>query len=263
MPLFSPVVEYMTPDPVTVRVGDPLTDAAVLMDSMHFRHLPVVREGVVVGVVTIDSVIEEALRARGLPSAVTVERVRLAPPVWLEPNSRIVDAARLMASSGVDVVLVGSQGSLRGILTSRDVLRALVGEDVGLPAGRLMDEGIPTASPGSTVRTALEQMAWSGYRHVLVTSAEGVVLGVFSVRDGLSMIVSRGSAALDASLAEAVTGHVYAIDPGAPGSEVVQAMAERDIGVLPVVAAGRLLGAVTEWGLVKLVASRLGGGGTS
>ncbi len=262
MPLFSPIVEYMTPDPVTIRAEEPLTDAAIIMDSMHFRHLPVIRRGVVVGVVTVDSVIEEVLRAGGLPSAVRVERARLAPPVWLEPNSRIADAAWVMVSKGVDVVLVGSQGSLRGILTSRDILRALVGEDVESPAGRIMDEGIPTASPATTVRTALEQMTWSGYRHVLLTSPEGVVLGVFSSRDGLSMILARGSDALNARLVEAVTGHVYAVDPGAPGSEVVQAMAERDIGVLPVVAAGKLLGAVTEWGLLKLAASRREGGGT-
>ncbi len=262
MPLFSPVAEYMTLDPVTVRAGDPLTDAAVLMDSMHFRHIPVVRAGEVIGVVTVDSVLEEALRAGDLPSAVPAGRARLAPPVWVEPNARVADAARLMASSGVDVVLVGSGGGLRGILTSRDVLRALVGESLDLPAGKLMDEEVPTAPPESTVRAALEQMTWSGYRHVLVTSAEGVVMGVFSARDGLSMLVSRGGVALGEQLASAVTGHVYAVDSGAPGREVVQAMAERDIGVLPVVSAGKLLGAVTEWGLVRLVASRLEGGGT-
>lgn len=263
MPLFSPVSEYMTRDPVTVRSRDPVSDAAILMDSMHFRHLPVVGEGGVVGVATIDLVVGEALASGGLVPATPIGRARLAPAVWVEPGARVWEAARLMASRGVDAVLVGSQGSLRGILTGRDVLRALVGETLGLPAASLMDPGIPTASPEARVRSALEQMAWSGYRHVVVTGRGGVALGVFSVRDGLSLLLSRGPQSLEASLSESIAGHVYAVDPGASGEEAVEAMAERDIGVLPVVAAGRLLGAVTEWGLVRLAASRRLGGGTS
>ena len=257
MPLSSPVAEYMTRRPVTVSAGAPLAEAAVLMDSLHVRHLPVVGGGRVLGMLTVEVVVAEALRAGGLPSQVPAWRARLHEAAQAAPTDSMAKAASLMASTGVDAVLVGV---LEGIVTGRDVVRAMVGEDPGAPAARLADAGVPRAEPGATVRAALEQMLRDGYRHVVVVEGDYVV-GVFSVRDGLSVIASEGGGGLSHRLSEVITGHVYSVDPGAPGWEVIEAMAERDVGILPVVYQGRLVGAVTEWGLVRLAASRRPPGG--
>ncbi len=48
-----PVTEWMTPDPVTVDRGTAANDALKTMLDGGFRHLPVVEEGTVVGIVSM------------------------------------------------------------------------------------------------------------------------------------------------------------------------------------------------------------------
>ena len=59
------VKEVMTPDPVTVKLEDPIEACTGLMASRNFRHLPVVNAGAVVGVISIGDVVKESIRQMG------------------------------------------------------------------------------------------------------------------------------------------------------------------------------------------------------
>jgi CBS domain-containing protein len=48
-----PIAEYMTPRPETVRDSDTLAFALHKMDSGGYRHLPVLRDGKLVGIVSV------------------------------------------------------------------------------------------------------------------------------------------------------------------------------------------------------------------
>jgi CBS domain-containing protein len=56
------VKEVMTPDPVTVKLEDPIEACAGLIASRNFRHLPVVEAGAVVGVISIGDVVKDSIR---------------------------------------------------------------------------------------------------------------------------------------------------------------------------------------------------------
>lgn len=49
----TPVSEVMVADPDTVDAATPVTEALRMMDEFHYWHLPVVRDGAVIGVVSI------------------------------------------------------------------------------------------------------------------------------------------------------------------------------------------------------------------
>jgi len=51
------VSEIMTPDPVTVSPSDSVDSCMGLMTDNRFRHLPVVEEGVLLGVISIGDVV--------------------------------------------------------------------------------------------------------------------------------------------------------------------------------------------------------------
>jgi CBS domain-containing protein len=55
----------MTFDPMTVKLADPVEACMGLMASRNFRHLPVVEEGVVIGVVSIGDVVKDNIRQMG------------------------------------------------------------------------------------------------------------------------------------------------------------------------------------------------------
>ncbi len=55
------VSEIMTPDPVTVSPTDSVTDCMQLMTDRRIRHLPVVDEGSLVGVISIGDVVRHVI----------------------------------------------------------------------------------------------------------------------------------------------------------------------------------------------------------
>jgi CBS domain-containing protein len=61
----TPVRDVMTPDPMTVRLADPLEACMGLMANRGFRHLPVLEGGRVVGVISIGDVVKDHIRQMG------------------------------------------------------------------------------------------------------------------------------------------------------------------------------------------------------
>ena len=61
----TPVAEIMTPNPMTVKPEDPLEACMGLMASKGFRHLPVLDNGRVVGLVSIGDIVKDLIRQLG------------------------------------------------------------------------------------------------------------------------------------------------------------------------------------------------------
>jgi CBS domain-containing protein len=57
-PVITPVSDYMTPAPEVLRPDNELADAAHRMLELGIRHLPVVRSGLVVGVLSIRDILD-------------------------------------------------------------------------------------------------------------------------------------------------------------------------------------------------------------
>ena len=59
------VSQMMTRDPMTVKLADPLEACMGLMAAKGFRHLPVLEQGRVVGVISIGDVVKDVIREMG------------------------------------------------------------------------------------------------------------------------------------------------------------------------------------------------------
>jgi CBS domain-containing protein len=59
------VKDVMTPNPMTVQPADSLEACMGLMASRNFRHLPVMDEGRLVGVISIGDVVKDHIRLMG------------------------------------------------------------------------------------------------------------------------------------------------------------------------------------------------------
>ncbi|MGE0766478.1 MAG: CBS domain-containing protein [Hyphomicrobiaceae bacterium] len=114
-------------------------------------------------------------------------------PIVLASDSTMLEACRLMADHAVGSILVVDKGnSLVGILTGRDVVRALA---LGLDAGRtllgqVMTRDPATITPDKTAIDALRMMWDGGYRHLPVVDG-GRVLGVLSRGDFKGVEIDR------------------------------------------------------------------------
>jgi CBS domain-containing protein len=99
-----------------------------------------------------------------------------------EQETALVDAARAMTERRVGAVLIVSGGRLTGILTERDVLRAVASGDVGGDVGAWMTRGPETVDADESTEQAGVVMIHGGFRHLPVLD-DGAPVGMVSIRD--------------------------------------------------------------------------------
>jgi CBS domain-containing protein len=121
---------------VTVSAGDTLSTVEDIMTLGGVRHMPVVRGGVLVGVVSERDLLRASLsnltgfrqvERRAFLQVVEITRVMSAPPVVISPDAEIERAARLLAEKRIGCLPVVEEGKLVGLLTETDVLRCIAG----------------------------------------------------------------------------------------------------------------------------------------
>ena len=101
-----------------------------------------------------------------------------------EPESTVGDAATLMGERAVGSVLICEDDQLLGILTERDIVRALSSaHDAPMrPVIEWMTKDPVRVGPDTSVREALRVMVDGGFRHLPVVEGEKAV-GMISIRD--------------------------------------------------------------------------------
>lgn len=117
----------------------------------------------------------------------TVREIMSKDLVTIDPSATLLEAARLMSARNAGSVLVLDGGSLVGILTERDMLRALAesarADNARVSAVSMWMTADPTTiGPEAPVGDALNQMIFGGFRHLPVVES-GAVMGVVSMRD--------------------------------------------------------------------------------
>ncbi|HEY4606023.1 MAG TPA: CBS domain-containing protein [Acidimicrobiia bacterium] len=106
--------------------------------------------------------------------------------IWVSPDATLRQAAEQMISTSVGSVAVEVDGALEGILTERDILRAVT-EDADMDRDLVrswMTEYPDSFTPDMDVEEAANWMLATGFRHLPVVDGN-VVLGVISIKDVL------------------------------------------------------------------------------
>lgn len=139
------VRDLMTTPPTTVSPEMPVLEAQALMAKGRFRHLLVVEDGRLAGVIT-DRDIRLNLPSQAtslsvwelnyLLARLTVGAVMTKTVVMVEPAREAVDAARLMLEHKIGSLAVTDGDQLVGIVTESDFLRAFVLLAQPAPAAR-------------------------------------------------------------------------------------------------------------------------------
>jgi len=126
------VRDLMTRTPLTVEPDDSLTSVWNLMASSDVRHLPVVREGRLVGLVTQRDLLAADLspltepacnEAHHLRNEVQVEKIMCRRPITIGPDDLLLRAGTMMLERRIGCLPVVESGQLVGILTDADLAR--------------------------------------------------------------------------------------------------------------------------------------------
>jgi acetoin utilization protein AcuB len=108
----------------TIPPGTSILRAIEIMHEKSIRHLPVVEDGKLVGLVTEGDLRQASLLS--LVDKVSIEDVMIRKPVTISPEASIEEAARLIYRRKIGGLPVVSGKKLVGILTIVDLLGAFI-----------------------------------------------------------------------------------------------------------------------------------------
>jgi len=129
-------------------------------------------------------------------ASTTVREIMSTELVTVDPTATLTETARVMFAGRAGSALVLRDGTLVGIFTERDILRAL-GDSSSAdlarvsPVSKWMSEDPETIGPETLMGEALDRMLFGGFRHLPVMDGEAVV-GMVSMRD-LARIMAHPS----------------------------------------------------------------------
>lgn len=186
------VSEWMTKEPRTVAPETPVMEAMQFLREGGYRRLPVTRNDVLVGIVT-DRDLKEATPSKAttlsiyelnyLLSKLKVKDVMVSPVITVRADDTIEQAALLMEEHRVSGLPVLQGGTLVGILTITDLMRALVSflalreggtrVTVDMPDEPGVLARVANAGPPSNIVAAVTTGIQAGHRRRMVLRVTG------------------------------------------------------------------------------------------
>lgn len=260
------LAELLTLDPVTISPDSRLAEAVELMDLHDIRHLPVLVEGELVGMISDRDLLAatgwKASRLSRLwdePSGF-VRDLPLSKPLIAHPDEDSCAVARRMLEYRVDGLPVLADGRLVGIVTDYDYLteyvlscrvgRVAPGEDRAV--SECMSWKVETIQRKATISDAFSHMHRVDVLHLPVLDGERLV-GIVSDRD-FRLHLGRGTSVM--LPVQAICSHEpITVEPERALSEAVELLLLHKIGALPVTREGLLIGLLTSSSVLAVCAA--------
>lgn len=129
------VRDFMIRNPITISLETPISKALDIIIKRKIRHLPVVKDGRVVGLVTERGLLAvspspattlSVYELNYVLAKLTVKEALVKDPVSVSSDSPIEEAANVMREKKIGSLLVIDDHKLVGIVTQTDMVWALV-----------------------------------------------------------------------------------------------------------------------------------------
>jgi CBS domain-containing protein len=262
---------------ITMAPTTPIYDAVQIMVKGGFRRIPIVDPGThkLQGIITATDIIDylgggqkfqivQQKYAGNFLKAINepVRSIMTEKVVSAQTSAKISDAIELMKKHNVGgLPVVDEENRVWAIITERDITMLFTGK-IRAKVKDLMSKKVVTASPKASIFEAEKMMIKYGFRRLPIVS-DNVLIGIATVMDTLRFFGSGKvfehlqsgtiNQALQMPILEIATKEVATIESKADIGEAARLMRERNVGALPVVKNGKLVGIITERDFFKLI----------
>jgi CBS domain-containing protein len=116
----------------------------------------------------------------------TILAVKGSDIVGIEPNADLSAAAQLLSKHRIGALVIrGAGGRIAGILSERDIVRALAehgSNALSIQVAKVMTRNVTTCGEEDSIASLMEKMTAGKFRHVPVLSGNELV-GLVSIGD--------------------------------------------------------------------------------
>jgi len=159
--------------------------------------------------------------------------------------------------------VVDNEGKIWAIVTERDVIDLFMGKISGVRVEEEMSTRTLTINPSTTIFEAAKTMTTQGFRRLPIVS-DRKLAGIMTVMDIVRYFGSKKvfehlqagaiTQVLQTPVMEIATRKVVTVEPTVDVGIAAKLMRENNIGALPVVSDGKLVGIITERDFFKVIA---------
>jgi CBS domain-containing protein len=197
-----------------------------------------------------------------------IRELMKADIVYINESASLDSALKLMYEKGVGgLPIVDNEIGMKGIITEQDFVSLLSGVKTGLTVESFLSSNVVTANSKTPIRDATKMIVQRGFRRLPVVQ-DGVLTGVITAFDIMRYLGSG------AAFKKVVTGDIHevmeqpikiliekelvCIGPEKDLGEAAEIMVDRDVGSLPVIDKGSLVGILTERDFIRALAEHRG-----
>ncbi|MEM3443154.1 MAG: CBS domain-containing protein [Candidatus Bathyarchaeia archaeon] len=274
----SEILQIAKSPVVTMASTTPIYDAIQLMTKEGFRRIPIANPGTktLEGIVTATDIVDylgggkkfeiisqkfggNFFKAINEP----IKIIMTKNVVSIKTFAKINDAIKLMTEKNLGgLPVVDEENRVKAIITERDIAALFADKISGVIVAQIMSEKVVTALPNTTIFEAEKTMIAQGFRRLPIIS-DNKVVGVITTMDIIRFFGSgevfkhlkSGTIlqVLNSPAMEIATKDVATIEPSADVGQAAKIMKDKNIGAVPVVENGKLVGIVTERDFFKII----------
>ena len=167
-------------------------------------------------------------------------------------DDSVFAAAKRMSENNISCVVVTDDEMVIGILTDKDILKGIAGNDTEfhrLRVSQRMSSPVEVIAPDETILTAGRIMETKGIKRLPVVGG-GALVGIVTQTD-----ITRGLISISplGAISEIMSTHIATVDTGATVAEAARIMAAGGISCLIAMHRHELAGILTEKDLLRRV----------
>ncbi|HYE47123.1 MAG TPA: CBS domain-containing protein [Caulobacter sp.] len=134
-----------------------------------------------------------------------ISEVMTANPQVAKPSDTVADVARRMNEIDTGAIPVVENGEIRGIITDRDIVLRVVGEQRSFdtPVSEVMTTDVQTCPEDASIADVIFQMQDKQVRRILIVDEKQNLTGIVSLGDVAQEASARKAGAILEDISEA------------------------------------------------------------
>jgi CBS domain-containing protein len=241
-----------------------LTDVVAKMRAQDLHEMPVTENGKkLLGVISYRSII----RRKNLVIGTKVRSAMDLPPD-VSPDTVITKVAEQFLSTGYRQIPVVKGNKIVGVVSRADITSIIpkIKDLKSIKVQQIMTGQVQTVKEDEPVKNAVDTMRKLDIRTLPVVDDEGALVGIVGIRDIVNYNwnggrretkgeISGEKSPVEVKVGSLASGAVVTIAPDATLNDAVKLMSAKKVSALPVVQKDKMVGILTLYDLVELVAS--------